>query len=68
MLGKDCKCIFYVWLHQVTRLVENTEYMFRVCAENSEGVSKWLEAPKSVIAKNPYGESSIQLHYSHLKP
>ncbi|XP_041468950.1 twitchin-like isoform X3 [Lytechinus variegatus] len=41
---------------KVTRLVEGTEYMFRVAAENSEGVSKWLEASKSVIAKNPYDE------------
>lgn len=35
--------------------MEGTEYMFRVAAENSEGVSKWLEASKSVVAKNPYG-------------
>ncbi|XP_030829655.1 twitchin isoform X2 [Strongylocentrotus purpuratus] len=41
---------------KVTRLVEGTEYMFRVAAENSEGVSKWLEASKSVVAKNPYDE------------
>ncbi|XP_071479592.1 twitchin-like [Diadema antillarum] len=44
--------------YKVTRLVEGTEYMFRVAAENAEGTSKWLEASKSVVAKNPYEEAS----------
>ena len=31
--------------------------MFRVAAESSFGVSKPLETPHTVLAKNPYGKS-----------
>ncbi|XP_022091183.1 twitchin-like isoform X3 [Acanthaster planci] len=41
---------------KVTKLQEKTEYMFRVAAETSFGVSKYLEAPHTVLAKNPYDE------------
>ncbi|XP_038051694.1 twitchin-like [Patiria miniata] len=41
---------------KVTKLQEKTEYMFRVAAETTLGVSKYLEAPHTVLAKNPYDE------------
>ncbi|XP_033640975.1 twitchin-like isoform X1 [Asterias rubens] len=41
---------------KITKLQEGTEYMFRVAAESSFGVSKPLETPHTVLAKNPYDE------------
>lgn len=39
----------------VPRLIEGTEYEFRVKAENNQGTSAPLTADKAVKAKNPYG-------------
>lgn len=39
-------------------LIPGHEYKFRVMAVNSEGESIPLETTDSIIAKNPYGESS----------
>lgn len=44
---------------EIENLVPGHEYKFRVSAVNNEGVSEPLEAEHSIIAKNPYGESSF---------
>lgn len=45
-------------LHDVTRLVFNKEYLFRVKAVNAIGESEPLEASKSIVAKNEFDEPS----------
>lgn len=50
--GSDCRdteC-------DVTGLVENKEYEFRVAAVNENGQGDWLNADQSIIAKLPFGE------------
>ncbi|KAG1672466.1 Twitchin [Nymphon striatum] len=42
----------------VPRLIDGTEYEFRVKAENNQGTSAPLTADKSVKAKNPYDKPS----------
>ncbi|XP_072021853.1 twitchin-like isoform X7 [Amphiura filiformis] len=41
---------------KVPKLIEGVEYLFRVAAENQMGVSRFLEAEKPTLAKNPYSE------------
>lgn len=41
--------------HEVTRLIHKKEYLFRVRAVNSIGESEPLEADRSIIAKNQFG-------------
>lgn len=41
---------------QVTGLVPNKEYKFRVSAVNKEGESEPLESLKPIVAKNPFGQ------------
>ena len=41
---------------EVENLQPGQEYKFRVMAVNAEGESEPLDADKSIIAKNPYGE------------
>ena len=43
----------------ITGLLEGKPYKFRVKAVNKEGESDDLEADKSIIAKNPFGNDSI---------
>ncbi|ESO03551.1 hypothetical protein HELRODRAFT_191869 [Helobdella robusta] len=38
----------------VQGLVENKEYLFRVCATNAHGNGEWLEAPNPIVAKMPF--------------
>lgn len=49
--GDDCKL-------DVTDLVHKSEYKFRVRAVNKKGTSEPLNAPKAIIAKDPYDEPS----------
>lgn len=41
--------------YTVSKLMEGTEYDFRVTAENANGTSAPLETEKPTLAKNPYG-------------
>lgn len=58
--------------YHVTDLVENTNYLFRVSAENKEGTSKPLEMKDSVTPRSAYSmyfitffiTSSAHLYYS----
>uniref|UniRef100_A0A1A9V0P1 Twitchin n=1 Tax=Glossina austeni TaxID=7395 RepID=A0A1A9V0P1_GLOAU len=43
-------------VHDVTRLIHQKEYLFRVKAVNAIGESEPLEAEKSIIAKNEFDE------------
>jgi titin len=43
---------------QITKLQENNQYLFRVFAENINGVSEPVEIPEPVTAKNPFSELS----------
>ena len=40
----------------VKGLTEGKQYVFRVCAKNDVGASKFVES-ETITAKNPYGES-----------
>ena len=42
--------------HTVTRLFEDTEYYFRVAAENAVGTGEYVEISRPVTAKLPYRE------------
>ncbi len=51
----------YFFLYfQVPKLVEGVDYLFRVAAENQMGVSRYLEADKPTLAKNPYSKKIMQ--------
>jgi hypothetical protein len=39
---------------QVDKLVDGTEYLFRVRAENKSGLGEPLEAEKAIIPKSPF--------------
>lgn len=45
--------------HEVARLTHRKEYRFRVKAVNTIGESDPLEAPKSIVAKNEFGWSTV---------
>lgn len=40
----------------VKKLTEDTEYLFRVTAENKLGLSDALETPSATMAKSPFGK------------
>lgn len=42
--------------YQVKGLVEGKQYIFRVCAKNEVGASKFAES-ETITAKNPFGKS-----------
>ena len=44
--------------YKVTRLFENTDYLFRVFAENKVGVGEPITLDEPVTAKLPFSESS----------
>ncbi|XP_071854761.1 twitchin-like isoform X8 [Apostichopus japonicus] len=44
---------------KVPKLVAKSEYIFRVAAENNQGVSRPLETSRSIVAKNPYDEPGM---------
>lgn len=43
-------------MYTVPDLIENTDYKFRVAAENSVGVGKPSEPTSSITVKQPYGK------------
>jgi len=45
----------------VTSLTPGKEYKFRVTAVNAEGESEPLQTEESIVAKNPFGNTVIQL-------
>lgn len=45
----------------ITGLLEGKPYKFRVKAVNKEGESEDLEADRSIIAKNPFGNVTLLL-------
>lgn len=56
--------------YQVTKLMENNEYVFRVAAENQIGVSEFVETSGPVKAKFSFGKilfSFLILGHSPLK-
>lgn len=44
---------------EIANLVPGQEYKFRVSAVNNEGVSEPLDCEHAIIAKNPFGETSL---------
>jgi Fibronectin type III domain len=56
----------------VTKLWEGCDYLFRVAAENSVGLSDYVELERSVSAKAPFCKSSqislFSLAYSSIRP
>ena len=50
--------------YKVTRLFENTDYLFRVFAENAVGVGEPATLDKPVTAKLPFSEFSDSVHHS----
>ena len=63
--------IILLLIFQVPKLVEGVHYLFRVAAENAIGVSRFLEADKPTMAKNPYGKikcfNVITSHYRSIE-
>ena len=64
---RDMKRSSYVKVSEVSsdclvlkadKLVEDNEYLFRVCAENENGASEWTTTAEPIKAKYPFGESS----------
>ena len=49
---------------EVRNLEPGTKYEFRVAAENSQGVSDFLETETAVLAKLPYGECLDKFLYT----
>lgn len=47
----------------VTGLTPGKEYKFRVTAVNAEGESEPLQTVESIVAKNPFGNTVIQIYY-----
>jgi hypothetical protein len=43
----------------VSGLYENNEYLFRVCAVNVNGEGEYCETSSSIVAKMPFGKSSL---------
>lgn len=50
----------------VTGLKEDTEYQFRVRAENAAGLSEPSRSTQLVKAADPVGEEKLQMIYYHL--
>lgn len=68
---KDVARSSYVKVDQVSadslkvvanRLVEDKEYVFRVCAENAIGASDWAETEEPTMAKLPFGKKYCSEH------
>lgn len=45
----------------VPKLMENTNYEFRVKAKNAQGLSSPLSTDRSVLVKNPYSKCKLNL-------
>ena len=45
----------------VQNLLEGNEYLFRVYAENTEGLSKAMESSEIAVPKRPAGLTSYQI-------
>ena len=46
----------HTYSFKVTKLLEGSEYLFRVMAENNVGTGQAVETPHGVEVKSPYGE------------
>lgn len=44
--------------YQVKGLVEKKQYVFRICAKNEVGASKFAES-ETITAKNPFGKAQV---------